>query len=221
MAVISVMKKSRPKYSSAIKAPSAASDGAALVTFSPISGPAVIDKRSSAASLGPGWLRSPYLHHNGSDGRDDGQFRMSQPNHAANGRILALDLGQRRIGLALSDELGITAQGLETLQRTRLRADLDRLATLAAESGVRLLLMGNPLHMSGREGRQVEYARQFGERLSRRTGLPVEYWDERLTTVEAGRVLHESGISSRKRARAVDRLSAVLLLENYLESLSS
>jgi putative Holliday junction resolvase len=143
---------------------------------------------------------------------------MPEPSHAISGRILALDLGQRRIGLALSDELGITAQGLETLQRTHLREDMERLATLAAEHGVRLLLMGKPLHMSGREGRQVEYARQFGERLSRHTGLPVEYWDERLTTVEAGRVLRESGISSHKRARAVDRLSAVLLLENYLES---
>lgn len=145
---------------------------------------------------------------------------MSDPSHAAKGRILALDLGQRRIGLALSDELGLTAQGLETLERTHLRADLDRLAALAVEHGVQLLLVGNPLHMSGHEGRQAEHARRFGERLSRRTGLPVRYWDERLTTAEAGRLLRESGISSRKRARAVDRLSAVLLLNSFLDALA-
>ena len=91
---------------------------------------------------------------------------------------------------------------------------------LASERGVTLFLVGNPLHMSGREGRQAGFAREFGERLGRRTKLPVEYWDERLTTVEASRVLRESGISSRKRARSVDRLSAVLLLESYLDSIA-
>lgn len=144
---------------------------------------------------------------------------MTEQSQASGGRILALDLGKSRIGLAISDELGITAQGIETLERTRLREDLNRLAELAAERGVTLFLLGNPLHMSGREGRQVEFAREFGERLSRHTGLPVRFWDERLTTVEAGRVLRESGVSSRKRAKAVDRLSAVLLLESYLDSL--
>jgi putative Holliday junction resolvase len=133
-------------------------------------------------------------------------------------RVLALDLGKKRIGLALSDELGITAQGLETLQRTNIREDLSRLSQLALERNVSLILIGNPLHMSGREGRQVEYAREFGERLQAATGLPVEFWDERLTTVAAQRVLRESGISIEKRAQAVDRLSAVILLESYLDS---
>jgi putative Holliday junction resolvase len=134
------------------------------------------------------------------------------------GRVLALDLGKRRIGLALSDELGVTAQGLETLQRTNIREDLARLSQLASEKNVILLLMGNPLHMSGREGRQAEYTRDFGERLRAATGLPVEFWDERLTTVEAERVLRQSGISIQKRAQAVDRLAAVILLESYLDS---
>ncbi len=134
------------------------------------------------------------------------------------GRILALDLGKRRIGLALSDELGITAQGLETLERSNIREDLARLGELAAEKNVALILMGNPLHMSGREGRQAEYAHDFGERLRKATGLPVEFWDERLTTVEAQRVLRGSGISIQKRAKAVDRLAAVILLESYLDS---
>jgi putative Holliday junction resolvase len=134
------------------------------------------------------------------------------------GRILALDLGRRRIGLALSDELGVTAQGLETLERTSIREDLARLAQLAAEKNVCLILVGNPLHMSGREGSQSEYVRDFAERLKTATGIPVEFWDERLTTVEAQRVLRESGISIEKRAKAVDRLAAVILLGSYLDS---
>lgn len=133
--------------------------------------------------------------------------------------MLALDLGKRRIGLALSDELGITAQGLETLQRTNIREDIARLAQLISSRGVSLILMGNPLHMSGHAGRQAEYARDFAERLARAAGIPVQFWDERLTTVEAQRVLKESGVSIQKRSQAVDRLAAVILLESYLDSL--
>jgi putative Holliday junction resolvase len=133
-------------------------------------------------------------------------------------RVLALDLGKKRIGMALSDELGVTAQGLETLQRTNIREDLARISQLAAEKKVSLILMGNPLHMSGREGRQAEYAHDFGERLWAASGIPVKFWDERLTTVAAQRVLRESGISIEKRAKAVDRLAAVILLESYLDS---
>jgi putative Holliday junction resolvase len=138
-----------------------------------------------------------------------------------NGRVLALDLGKRRIGLALSDELGITAQGLQTLERSNIRADLAKLAALASEKNVSLILMGNPLHMSGRESRQTEYTREFAARLKAVTGLPIEFRDERLTTVEAERVLRQSGISIQKRAKAVDRLAAVILLESYLDSLCS
>lgn len=135
------------------------------------------------------------------------------------GRILALDLGKRRIGLAVSDELGITAQGLQTLQRTNIREDLSTLAKLAAERNVSLILMGHPLHMSGHESRQADYTRDFARRLEAVTGLPTKFWDERLTSVEAERVLRQSGISIEKRARAVDRLAAVILLESYLDSL--
>jgi putative Holliday junction resolvase len=135
------------------------------------------------------------------------------------GRVLAMDLGKRRIGLAVSDPLGITAQGLATLQRTRIREDLDALATTIAEYQVGMILMGNPIHMSGDESRQSAYTREFAERLIRHTGLPVKFWDERWTSVEAGRVLRESGISIEKRARAVDQMSAVILLESYLDSL--
>jgi putative Holliday junction resolvase len=131
-------------------------------------------------------------------------------------RILALDLGKKRIGLALSDPLGITAQGLPTLERTNLRQDLAALARLIEEREVGLILMGHPLHMSGREGRQAEYTREFARRLGEHTGLEVRLWDERLTTAEAERVLKSSGISIAKRAGAVDKLAAQILLQSYL-----
>jgi putative Holliday junction resolvase len=143
---------------------------------------------------------------------------MEFHTNVAKGRILALDLGKKRIGLALSDPLGITAQGLPTLQRTTIRQDLTALENLTREQHVTLILMGHPLHMSGRESRQSAYTREFAERLAGRTGLEVRLWDERLTTVEAERVLKQSGISIEKRAKAVDRLSAVILLGSYLDS---
>jgi putative Holliday junction resolvase len=133
-------------------------------------------------------------------------------------RILALDLGKKRIGLAISDPLGITAQGLPNLVRTRLRADLAAIEDLAKERGVSLVLLGNPINMSGTEGRQSEWVHEFGAALEKRTGLKVKYWDERLTTVEASRVLRASGIGQEKRNAAVDRLSAVILLQSYLDS---
>jgi len=149
--------------------------------------------------------------------------RLSRGQAAASGahRILALDLGKKRIGLALSDELGFTAQGLPTLHRTTIREDLRVLAKLAAEHGIAFFLLGNPLHMSGSEGRQVAYTKEFAGRLREFTGLPIEFWDERLTTAEAQRVLRESGVSIDRRAGAVDRMAAVLLLNSYLDALAT
>jgi len=137
----------------------------------------------------------------------------------AHSRILALDLGKRRIGLAISDPLGVTAQGLPNLERTNKRADLEALERLARDREVGFFLMGNPINMGGNEGRQSAWVREFAGALERRTGRRVTLWDERLTSVEAGRVLRSSGISIRKRAAAVDRLSAVILLQSYLDSL--
>jgi putative Holliday junction resolvase len=134
-------------------------------------------------------------------------------------RILALDLGKRRIGLAISDPLRITAQGLPNLVRTRIRTDLDTLETLIREREVGLVLLGNPINMRGTEGRQSVWVREFADALEKRTHLPIKLWDERLTSVEAGRVLRASGISIEKRAAAVDRLSAMILLQSYLDSL--
>jgi putative Holliday junction resolvase len=143
---------------------------------------------------------------------------VTDQKNTGKGRILALDLGKKRIGLALSDPLGITAQGLPTLQRTNIRQDLSAIEHIILDRGVTLLLMGNPLHMSGDAGRQAAYVHEFAERLAEHTGIPLKYWDERLTTVEAHRVLRSSGIGIEKRARAIDKLSAVILLESYLDS---
>lgn len=143
---------------------------------------------------------------------------MEFQQNTATGRILALDLGRKRIGLALSDPLGISAQGLETLQRTTIREDIAALEAIARQHDVKLILLGHPLNMNGTEGRQARYTSDFAERLTERTGLPVRFWDERMTSIEAGRVLRDSGISIEKRAKAVDRLAAVILLASFLDS---
>lgn len=131
-------------------------------------------------------------------------------------RILALDVGKKRIGLAVSDELGLTAQGMDTLERKRIREDLESLRCIALERRVGLLLIGKPLHMSGDESRQSEYTREFAERLGNHLKLPVVFWDERLTSAEAERLLREGGATLAQRKKAVDRMAAVLLLESYL-----
>ena len=133
-------------------------------------------------------------------------------------RILALDLGRKRIGLAISDELGITAQGLDTIERTGRREDIELLRRLAMERGVRQFLIGDPLHMSGEASRQGEYTRDFARELERKTGIPVVFRDERWTSREAERTLRGSGIANDRRKPTIDRLSAVLLLQNYLDS---
>ncbi len=135
------------------------------------------------------------------------------------GRILALDLGKKRIGLAISDELGITAQGLETLERRGRRDDIEDLRKLVGLRGVTRILMGDPLHMSGDASRQGEYTREFASELERKTGLPVEFRDERWTSREAERTLRGSGVAHGKRKATIDQLSAVILLQGYLDSL--
>jgi putative Holliday junction resolvase len=143
---------------------------------------------------------------------------MQLQEQPAAGRVLALDVGRKRIGLAISDELGITAQGIETLQRGRIRDDLSALKGIAENWNVALLLVGRPLHMSGSESRQSEYTREFAERLREYLALPLVYWDERLTSAEAERMLREAGASLDQKKKSVDRLAAVLLLESYLEN---
>jgi putative pre-16S rRNA nuclease len=132
-------------------------------------------------------------------------------------RVLAIDFGTKRMGLAVSDPLGITAQGLPTLERTRLDDDLHRIQELAREYAVERVILGNPISHSGNETSMSRRVAEFAEKLRRRLDCPVELWDERLTSAEAGRMLRESGMGIEKRRRAVDRVAATLLLEGYLE----
>jgi len=132
-------------------------------------------------------------------------------------RILALDFGSKRIGLAVSDELGLTAQGLPTLQRSNKRKDLGHLRRVIRQYSVGEIVMGLPLRMSGSEGVQAEKVQTFAEELRRSFKLPVHLFDERLTSVEANRVLHETDMSTQRRAEVVDRIAAVLILQSFLE----
>ena len=134
------------------------------------------------------------------------------------GRTLALDVGSRRIGIAVSDPLGITAQGLETLQRRNKRTDFAALETVIRQYSVKEIVVGLPLRMSGEEGTQSEKMQVFAEELRKRFGLPVHLWDERLTSAEANRLLRETELSIEKRAKAVDRMAAVLILQGWMGS---
>ena len=141
--------------------------------------------------------------------------------HACVPRILAIDFGTKRMGLAVSDALGMTAQGLPTLERTRIADDLARLGSLVEEYSVELVLVGNPVGLSGGGTAMSQRVSEFVEKLRRRLPCPVELRDERLTSVEANRTLREAGLSIGKRQRAVDRVAAVLLLQSYLDYLQN
>jgi putative holliday junction resolvase len=137
------------------------------------------------------------------------------------GRVLGLDVGSRRIGVAVSDPLGITAQGLETLQRTTKRQDFQHLQRVIQEYDVREIVVGLPLRMSGEEGIQSDKMQVFAEELRKRFRLPVHLWDERLTSVEANRLLRETDLSIEKRGKAVDRMAAILILQGWMENRAS
>jgi putative Holliday junction resolvase len=136
-------------------------------------------------------------------------------------RILAIDFGMKRMGLAVSDGLGITAQGLSTLERTRGEDDLRRIQELVNEYAVASVIVGNPLGHRGGETAISQRVQQFVEKLRRRLKCPVELWDERLSSVEANRRLRELGLGPEKRRRAVDRVAATLLLQGYLDFLAN
>jgi putative holliday junction resolvase len=141
----------------------------------------------------------------------------SNPSH----RILGLDVGTRRIGIAVSDPLGITAQGLETLQRRNKRHDFEHLGRVIEEYAVKEIIVGLPLRMSGAQGTQAEKMQTFAEDLRKRFGLPVHLWDERLTSAEANRLLRETDLSIEKRGQAVDRMAAILILQGWMQSRQS
>lgn len=133
-------------------------------------------------------------------------------------RILGMDVGSRRIGLAISDPLGITAQGLETLQRQNKRTDFARLEQVIREYKVAEIVMGLPLRMTGGEGIQAEKMQAFADEIRRRFRLPVHLWDERLTSAQANRLLRETEMSIKRRGEVVDQMAAVLILQSWMEA---
>lgn len=132
-------------------------------------------------------------------------------------RTLALDVGSKRIGVAVSDPLGVTAQGVETLVRKSLEADLRSVEDLVQRYQAGEILVGMPYNMDGSEGPQAAKVRELMALISERVSLPVKEWDERLSTVAAERVLIEADMSRAKRRKVVDKLAAVIILQAYLD----
>ena len=135
-------------------------------------------------------------------------------------RILGLDVGSKRIGLAISDPLGITAQGLETLHRQNKRLDFSQLEQVIREHRVAEIVIGLPLRMTGGEGIQAEKMQVFAEEIRRRFRLPVHLWDERLTSAQANRLLRETDMSIKRRGEVVDQMAAVLILQSWMDARS-
>jgi len=138
-------------------------------------------------------------------------------------RIMGLDFGSRTVGVAVSDPLFVTAQGIEIIRRkeeNKLRQTLARIEALIVEYGVTEIVLGLPMHMNASEGDRVEKTREFAEKLERRTGLPVHFFDERLTTVAADKAMIEAGIRREDRKEHVDKIAAVLILQGYMEKRS-
>lgn len=133
-------------------------------------------------------------------------------------RVMGLDYGDRRIGVALSDALKWTAQGLTVVETRRDGGELDKLAEIAKENEVSEVVVGLPKNMNGTIGPRGEICMAFAEQIKEKLGLPVRLWDERLTTVAAERTLKEAEISLKKRKQVVDKMAATLILQNYLDS---
>jgi putative Holliday junction resolvase len=136
-------------------------------------------------------------------------------------RIMALDVGDRNIGVAVSDALQLTAQGRATIRRTSWESDLQHLRLLTEENEVTKIVVGKPLHMDGRVSPQSRKVATFARRLSKTLGLPVILWDERLTSFAAEQHLEEAGLKWRDRKKHVDKVAAMFILQDYLDSLKS
>ncbi len=131
---------------------------------------------------------------------------------------MGLDVGTRTVGVAVADELGLTGQGVTTIRRTGLKKDLEALRALVEEYGVTTLVIGLPLNMDGSEGPRAEASRQFAAAATKALGVDCEFWDERLTTVAAERVLLEADVSRQKRRQVIDQLAAQLILQGWLDA---
>lgn len=134
-------------------------------------------------------------------------------------RIMALDVGSRTIGIACSDALLMTAQGIETIRRTSLENDFNRLRELISEYEVHELVVGMPKNMNGTKGERAEKTEEFVEKMKAVIDLPVTFWDERLSTVMAERQLIAADVSRKKRKSVIDKMAAVVILQGYLDRL--
>lgn len=134
-------------------------------------------------------------------------------------RIMSLDVGSRTIGIACSDALLMTAQGIETIRRTSLEKDFNRLQELISEYEVHELVVGMPKNMNGTKGERAEKTEEFVEKMREVIDLPVTYWDERLSTVMAERQLIAADVSRKKRKSVIDKMAAVVILQGYLDRL--
>ena len=142
---------------------------------------------------------------------------MDEPQKP-HGRILGLDVGDRRVGVAVSDELGLTAQPVFTLTRKNRRHDVGSLVRLVRKYGCTQIVVGNPLYMSGDVSPQALKAQAFAQDLEKETGVAVTLWDERLSTTEAHRHLDAAGHLPGKRREVIDQVAAVLILQSFLDS---
>ena len=134
-------------------------------------------------------------------------------------RIMSLDVGSRTIGIACSDALLMTAQGIETIRRTSLEKDFNRLQELITEYEVHELVIGMPKNMNGTKGERAEKTEEFVKKMKEVIDLPVTYWDERLSTVMAERQLIAADVSRKKRKSVIDKMAAVVILQGYLDRL--
>ncbi|MDR7315105.1 Holliday junction resolvase RuvX [Brevibacillus nitrificans] len=135
-------------------------------------------------------------------------------------RLLGLDVGDKTIGVAVSDELGWTAQGVETIKRQSKEKDFARLQELIAQYQVGAIVVGLPKNMNGTIGPRAEMCQSFGKLLQEKTSLPVHMWDERLTTMAAERMLISADVSRQKRKTVIDKMAATLILQGYLDAKS-
>lgn len=131
-------------------------------------------------------------------------------------RVMGLDIGSHTIGVAISDELKVTAQGLKTIRRKSMKEDLSEISNLISEFKIDKIVIGLPKNMDGTLGKQAKMVLQWIKKLRERINLPVVTWDERLTTMEASKVLLQADLSRKKRKRVIDKLSAILILQGYL-----
>lgn len=138
-------------------------------------------------------------------------------------RILALDFGSKTVGVAITDPLLITAQELETIVREKpsaLRATLRRIVEIVEQYDVGQIVLGLPLNMNDEEGERVEATKDFAEQLRKRIGVPIDFIDERLTTIEADEILAEQGVPKSERKKVIDQVAAAIMLREYLDNMS-